>query len=51
MTGYGFCGPMTATGTVFDAKAETATATGSRYRHGYRYTWMSLWLLGVWLYA
>lgn len=28
MTGYGFCGPMTAMGTVFDAKSEGAAAVG-----------------------
>lgn len=28
MTGYGFCGPMTAMGTVFNPKAEAAVAVG-----------------------
>lgn len=31
MTGYGFCGPMTAMGTVFDPKEEGAA---SRIRRG-----------------
>jgi hypothetical protein len=30
VTGYGFCGPMTAMGTVFDAKAETEEVVGAR---------------------
>lgn len=40
MTGYGFVGPMTAMGTVFDDKEESAAGDGqspaaSRYRYGF----------------
>jgi len=46
MTGYGFAGPMTAQGTVFDAKATAAAAghQGSVYLYGYlssgHYSWL-----------
>lgn len=45
MTGYGFCGPQTAMGTTFDAKAEAVTDTGMRFRYGYRANWAGLWVL------
>ena len=50
MTGYGFTGPMTARGTVFDAKSAAAAAdvTGARYRYGHRANWIGALLLALW---
>ena len=40
MTGFGFCGPMTAMGTVFADKSSGGTGAGMRYRYGFRQGWI-----------